>query len=528
MWNLGDMFDAVARAVPGDRQAIVQGARVVTWGELDARTNRLARGFIGLGLEPGASVAILSRNDPAYIEAFIACLKARLVPVNLNYRYTADEIAYVLADCGARALIFQGEFAPAVEALRPRFPAMAAIGIDAPGAAGFEALASEGDASPLDIKRAPEDPFLLYTGGTTGKPKGVVWPGNAVRSAQMESPAVKRRPATLAEHVEIVRDNPAPGRVLPACPLMHGAGINATISELISGGTGIILPSRGFDPAELWRTVGQHKVSRVLIVGDVFARPMLKALDDAPGAYGLASLKLMSSAGLMWSREVKRGLLRHMPWIALLDVFGASEAAGLGYSLTTKDREAPTGRFDPGPKTVLVTEAGALIRPGTAGEGMVARTYPLPLGYLGDARKTAEVFMEIEGERHAVVGDWARFHADGTMELVGRGNLVINTGGEKVFVEEVEEALKLAPGVEDALVVGLDDADWGKAVVALVAAAGDFNEAAVRADLRARLASYKVPKAVFKVTHLPRAESGKGNYAAALVMAEGLMQARKA
>ena len=530
MWNLGDMFDAVAEAVPGERQAIVQGDKVVTWAGLVARTNRLARAFIALGMKPGARVAILSRNDPAYIEAFVACLKARLSPVNINYRYQAEEVAYVLGDCDARVLIYQSEFAPQAEFMRRRFAHMQliCIGGGGQGALDFEEMATTGDASALAITRSPDDPFLLYTGGTTGRPKGVVWPGNAVRSAQMEAPVIKRRPTTLAEHVEIVRDNAAPGRVLPACPLMHGAGINATLSELISGGTGVILSSRGFDPAELWSTVARHRVSRVLIVGDVFARPMLRALDEAPGAYDLGSLKLMSSAGLMWSREIKQGLLRHMPWITLLDVFGASEAAGLGYSMTTKDHETPTGRFDPGPKTVLLTDEGALLRPGTPGDGMVARSYPLPLGYLGDPKKTAEVFRMIDGERYAVPGDWARFFADGSMELVGRGNLVINTGGEKVFVEEVEEALKLEPGIDDALVVGLPDATWGNIAVALVTRRGadGIDEEKIKAGLRARLANYKIPKAVFAVAELPRAESGKGDYSRARALAVELMRAR--
>ena len=530
MWNLGDMFDAVAEAVPPDRQAIVQGDKVVTWGELDRRTNRLARGFIAMQLAPHDCVAILSRNHPAYIEGFVACLKARLCPVNVNYRYTADEIAYVLGDCNAQGLIYQSEFAPQAAALSKLFPNLRLICIDCDDddARSFERLASEGDGTRLAITRSPEDPFLLYTGGTTGKPKGVVWPGNAVRAVQMEAPVVKHRPATLAEHAANVKANATPGRVLPACPLMHGAGINATLSELISGGTGIVLAGRGFDAQELWATVARHRVSRVLIVGDAFGRPMLQALDAAPGEHDLSSLKLMSSAGLMWSREVKQGLIRHMPWISLLDVLGASEAAGLGYSLMTKDRDVPTGRFDPAPVTVLISEDGKVMPKGAPGDGLVARPYPLPTGYLGDPKKTAEIFRVIDGVRYAIPGDWGRIHPDGTMELIGRGSLVINTGGEKVFVEEVEEALKLAGGIDDAMVVGLPDPDWGSIAVGLVTRhrEQEFDEHQIKAALRERLASYKVPKSIFAVDALPRAESGKGDYGRARAIAAALQSQR--
>ncbi len=527
MWNLGDMFDAVAAVVPPERQAVVHGDRVVTWGDLDRRTNRLARSFLAMGLLPHECVAILSRNDPAYIESFVACLKARLCPVNINYRYTTDEIGYVLADSTTRLLIYQSEFAPQASALKGRFPSLhlVCIGHAEGGIPRFEDLAEQGDGGRLAITRDPSDPFLLYTGGTTGRPKGVIWPGKAVRSAQMEAPVVRHRPTSLDEHAANVKANASPGRVLPACPLMHGAGINATLSELISGGTSIILEGRRFDPQELWATVARHKASRVLMVGDAFARPLLQALDAAPGTFDLSSLQLMSSAGLMWSLEVKQGLLRHMPWLTLLDVLGASEAAGLGYAIMTKDRALPTGRFDLAPLTVLISEDGRVLPKGRPGEGFVARSYPLPLGYLGDPTKTAEVFRVIDGERYAIPGDWGRIHEDGTLELIGRGSLVINTGGEKVFVEEVEEALKRVTGIDDAMVIGLPDATWGTVVVALVTATShvEFNEARAKETVRVDLAPYKVPRSIFVVPTLPRAESGKSDYARARGIVADLM-----
>jgi 3-oxocholest-4-en-26-oate---CoA ligase len=529
-WNLADIFDAVARVVPADRPAIVQGAHTVTWGELDARSNRLARALIAAGHGPGERVGFLSRNHPGYIEGFVACLKARLIHVNLNYRYTVDEIAGVLEDAGATAIFFHPDSGHQIAALQARLPQLRTRiclqGTHVDATASCDAWAVSGDASPLDIVRAGDDPLLLYTGGTTGRPKGVIWPGDRYRACQLESPLVQRRPADLAEHIEIVRAQNGAGRVLPACPLMHGAGISSTLAELLGGGTALLLQGTSFDPDALWQLAERGRASRILIVGDVFARPMLRALDARPGHYRLEHLKVISSAGLMWSEDVKNGLLRHMPWLVLADIYGASEASGLGYAVSTLGKVMPTGRFHPGPQTVLIAEDGALVPAGVAAQGWLARGEPLPLGYHGDARKTAEVFRMIDGARYAVPGDWVRRHADGTMQLLGRGSLVINTGGEKVFVEEVEEALKLLPEVSDALVVGLPDPRWGSTVAALVTmhAPDSPDLPRWRQAMAASLAAYKMPRFIWRVDRLPRADSGKGDYRAAQALAVELRE----
>ena len=323
----------------------------------------------------------------------------------------------------------------------------------------------------------------------------------------------------------MVAANPRPGRVLPACPLMHGAGISSTLGELLNGGTALLLKARSFDAEELWRLAARERATRILIVGDVFARPMLAALDANPGHYDLSALKVISSAGLMWSEEVKAGLLRHLPWLVLADIYGASEASGLGYAITTVERSTPTGRFQPGPKTVMVSDDGRIVPTGEAGEGWLARGEPLPDGYFGDSEKTAAVFRNIDGERYAVPGDWVRRYPDGSMQLVGRGSLVINSGGEKIYAEEVEETLKLVPGVLDALVVGVPDARWGSAIAALVRmqAGAPQDSTTIRAGLTPHLAGYKIPKHLFFVDHLPRADSGKGDYRAARLLAEKLL-----
>ena len=534
-WNLATMFDAVAHIVPPERPAIVHEGGVVSWGELDARSNRLARALIAAGHKTGERVAFLSRNHPGYIEGFIACLKARLIHVNINYRYTVDEIAGVLEDAGCTAILYHREFAEQVAQLQQRLTGLQSrICMGEPGGAeataNLDALASSGDASRLLIERDDSDPLFLYTGGTTGRPKGVVWPGNRYRECQLEFPLIARRPVNLAEHLEIVAASNGSGKVLPACPLMHGAGLSSTLSELLGGGTALLMSGRSFDPHALWQLAEREGASRILIVGDVFARPMLRALDEQPGRYRLDSVKLISSAGLMWSQEVKEGLLRHMPWAVLADVYGASEASGLGYAISTVDKVFPTGCFQPGPHTVILDNDGAVLAPSLPGEGWLARAGPLPTGYFGDARKTAEVFRTINGVRYSVPGDWVQRHADGTMQLIGRGSLVINSGGEKIFVEEVEEALKLWPQVDDAMVLGLPDSRWGNVIVALITTREPqvLDPDALRASLAGHLARYKIPRHIWPVDTLPRADSGKGDYRTARSMAAALMTSNPA
>ncbi len=529
-WILGDMLDAIATVVPPDRQAVVQGEVSVSWSDFSKRTNRLARSFRNAGLVPGDRVGFLLRNQPAYVEGFIACLKARLSPANINYRYTADEVAYILRNSGARAVIFQKEFARDMALLQETLPDVVmwiCVDTDHPRAEHFETLAAQGDGSPLGIERSADDAFLMYTGGTTGRPKGVVWPGHIVRAVQMESPLVSRRPEDMAEYLEFARTDVAPGRIIPACPLMHAAGITSTLSELLAGGTVILLPSRSFDAHELWLVAAREHATRILIVGDVFALPMVRALDKAKKPFALESLKVISSSGLMWSIENKRLMLGHLPGLTLVDLYGASEASGLGYSVTTVDKEMPTGCFTPGPKTVLITTSGDILGPGQPGEGMIARPEPIPIGYFGDPAKTLETFQTLKGQRYSIPGDWARRHEDGSMELVGRGNLVINTGGEKVFVEEVEQAVKQLDGVDDAMVIGVPDAGFGHIVVALarMRSGAQPDETVLRQALRGYLAGYKIPKRIFAVEAMPRSETGKGNYQQARQMAEALLAA---
>jgi 3-oxocholest-4-en-26-oate---CoA ligase len=518
-WNFGDLLDVAAANVPADRPALIRGNRTISWGEFDARTNRLARAMLAGGLETGDRVAILARNIPEFIEIASAAFKARLTHVNINYRYTTAEIEYVLADCQAAALFHQDEFAQVVAPLPDALDHLKVV-VQIGGGGDYDRMVEAGDGTPLGIARSPEDGYLLYTGGTTGRPKGVMWAAGDARAVQLEAPTVRNPVQTLDDHAAQVAANVSPGRVLPACPLMHGAGLNSSMAELLMGGTAVLLENDSFRAEELWDDVERHGVTRILIVGDVFARPMLQALEANPGRWDLSGLKVISSAGLMWSEEIKRGLVQQLPQLMLVDILGASEASGFGYAVTTATRETPTGYFEPGRQTVIIDlETDRVLAEGEPGTGWLARRPPFALGYYGDPEKTAQTYRTIGGTTYAIPGDMAERTTAGLIRLIGRGNLCINTGGEKVFVEEVEEALKRAPGIEDAIVVGVPDETWGKAVVALISIREGYEEDKAKASLAGDLARYKLPRRMIVLEELPRHASGKSDYRRATELA---------
>ncbi|OHD02901.1 MAG: acyl-CoA synthetase [Sphingopyxis sp. RIFCSPHIGHO2_01_FULL_65_24] len=511
-WNFGDLLDATAAHVPGDRPAIIRGDHVTNWADFDARTNRLARAMRTAGLSAGARIAILARNIPEFIEIAAAAFKARLTHVNLNYRYTTSEIEYVLRDCQAAGLFYQDEFGPVVASLIGGAIEHLTYAVQIGSDGAYDGIVAEGDASPLGIARSPDDGYLLYTGGTTGRPKGVMWRSADARRSQLESPVAVTTPASMDDHIAQVLKGAA-GRVMPACPLMHGAGLNSSLAELLVGGTAVLLPSDRFSAEELWSEAERHRVTRILIVGDAFARPMADTLLAHPGRWDLSALRLISSAGLMWSEQVKGALLEALPQLTLLDILGASEASGFGYAITNKDRATPTGLFEPGPQTVIVDQdGGRVLADDEVGSGWLARRPPFGAGYHGDPEKTASVYRIIDGQPYAVPGDMAERLPDGRLRLLGRGSMCINTGGEKVFVEEVEEALKRVEGIADAMVFGLPDPKWGSVVTALVEAGDAPDDEALRAALSRDLAAYKQPRTIIRVAVLPRHASGKSDY----------------
>src|SRR5579871_4446892 len=496
-WNFGDILDAIAPVIPGEAPALIHGDRVISWAEMTRRSNNLARALSKRGAKPRAKVAFYMRNRPEYCETLAACFKARLTHVNVNYRYKPDEVFYIFDNSDAQTVVYGSEFRDIVAQIRPRLTKVQnfveVTDDDKPAefALAYEALANEGDGAPLKIERSPEDEFFIYTGGTTGMPKGVIWTHHDLRETSLI--ALRKLgpvPENLEQLVESIKvAGPGP-RILPACPLMHGTGLLMANSAMLSGGCVITLSNPHFDPVEMLDAASKHKAATLVIVGDAFAKPMLRALDENPGRYDLSGVVNIVSSGVMWSKEVKQGLLVHMPQAIMVDSFGSSEAVGFGTSMMTKDGEIQTAKFQISERCKVFDENDQLVEPGSGKPGIIAQSAPIPVGYYKDPVKTAKTFKTINGVRYSMPGDWCVVEKDGTLTLLGRGSVCINTAGEKVYPEEVEEALKTHPSVEDVLVVGVPDEKWGQSVTAVVqpARGSRLDEEDLRRHVRERLA----------------------------------------
>jgi len=523
-WNLADLFELVADCVP-EREALAHGESgpARSWRDFDRRTNALAR-HLARAHAPGAKLSLYAHNRPEYMEGFVGAIKARLVPVNVNYRYREDELVYLFDNSDSEVVVYEATYAPRVAAIRDRLPRVREwieLADGAPGnafATPFEQIVAAG-AERLAIARSGDDLFFLYTGGTTGMPKGVMWPqsalwrtlGGGADVMAGESPSVD-----MAQQRERILDGKHAQRLLPGSPLMHGTGLFTALGALGGGGCVVTLPSRSLDADELWRTVAARRVTNLAIVGDAFAKPMLRSLDAGAGALDLSCVRVITSSGVMWTPEVKRALLAHLPEAALFDSFGSSEATGFGAQITTRDSDVSLAKFQLGPNCKVFSPDGREIAPGSGEAGYVARSGPIPLGYYKDEKKTAETFRTLQGRRWSIPGDWCTVNVDGTLNLLGRGSVCINSGGEKIHPEEVEEALKSHAAVYDAVVVGVPDEKWGEAVTALVELRGgaEASEDALRRHVRERLADYKAPKRVLFVDTIGRAPSGKVDYKA--------------
>ena len=526
-WTFADVWEAIAAAQPA-RPALVQGDRTVTWSEFDTRADALAAHLLAAGLQHQAKVAAFLFNGPEYLETYFAAFKAGLAPVNTNYRYGPEELIYLFDNADAEAVVFHAGFTGLVERIRERLPKVKSwISVAEPGhpspdwAADYDAVVAAGSAQrPVRAPwgRSGEDLLLLYTGGTTGMPKGVMWRQDdlfqvigAGGNALLEIP-----PATSVE--ELVARLAAPDHLRPisliACPLMHGTGQFSAFINFNQGGSVAVLPSRKFDAVELWHEAERLHATNIVIVGLAFSTPMLEALDASPGRWDLSAVRGMSSSGSMWSQENKRGLLQHVTNAVIYDSFGSSEAVGLGASASAPGAEIQTAAFMLGPNTAVFSEEGQRIAPGTGERGLVAVTGFLPLGYYKDADKTAKTFKTMEGVRWSVPGDWAEVNVDGSLKLLGRGSVCINTGGEKVFPEEVEEALKRHAAVRDAVVIGLADPRFGERICAVVEPeTGQAPTlAALSAHVRDQLAAYKAPRELVIVDSIGRAPNGKVDY----------------
>ncbi len=527
MWTFGQVYDALGGSL-GSAPALVHGETVIDWASFDRMTNALARAFMAAGAGPDSKVAHLMRNSPAYLLTTAAAFKGRMVHVNVNYRYAAAELHYILDNSDAHVVVFDAEFAPAMEEIRHQLPQVKLwlqVGGTPPAWAGDFAAACEGLADPVGADHRYGDLFFIYTGGTTGMPKGVMWEQGAVFTLLGGgAPALfSEPPASLEAHVAAVHANPARRKAMVLPPLMHGTGLLMAIYALALGGTVITQATRSFDAEDALKLAAANRPDLAVIVGDAFARPILRAIEASGGALadGLQSLKVMISSGTMWSPEVKAGLLRHAPKLMCVDAYGSSEGLGYGTSVSTAAApDAPT-RFQHDPNTIVLDEEMRPIEPGSGKIGRIARTGLVPLGYWKDPEKSAKTFVEIDGRRYTIPGDFASLEADGTIILLGRGSQCINTGGEKVFPEEVEEALKTHPAVEDALVFGVPDEKWGQAVTAVAETRAPVTEDELIAHVKAGHAHYKAPKRVVLVEKVPRAPNGKPDYEAARALAAG-------
>jgi acyl-CoA synthetase (AMP-forming)/AMP-acid ligase II len=526
-FNLADLVEHTVDVVP-DRTALVCGAREATFGQLEERANRLAHHLAGVGIGAGDHVAIYSYNSLEYVEAMLAAYKLRAVAINVNFRYVEDELIYLLGDSDAVALVFQAQFTPLVAAVRDRLPLLRHLIVvddgtgtaDTVGATPYEeALAA---ASPVrDFgPRTADDIYILYTGGTTGYPKGVVWRhedvwrtlGGGIDFLTGERIEDEHQMARLAASSE-----PSVGLVM--APLMHGAAQWTTLGGLFKGVTSVLLPQ--FDAHAVWQAVERYGITVLAITGDAMARPLIEALRER--SYDTSSLVAISSTAAVFSPVVKDQLFELLPDLFVSEAVGSTESGFNGMRLVEKGATAVDGLINvaPGPDTIVIGDDDRPVAPGQVGR--MARGGNVPLGYYNDPVKSARTFIEVDGRRYSVPGDLARLEPDGTMTLLGRGSQCINSGGEKIYPEEVEAALKAHPAVYDALVVGVDDERWGQRVAAVVEPRP--GEAPTLDELdqhcRTRIAGYKVPRELHLVATMPRHPSGKPDYRRAQAVVRG-------
>jgi len=532
-WNFADVWETVADQQP-DALALVHGSHTRSWREFDQRADNVGRWLLTTGVALQDKVALYLYNCPDYLEASYAAYKIGLVPINTNYRYADDELVYLWENADTVAVVFHGTFVDRVEGIRHRVPGVRSwLWVD-DGTASCpawavpyeEAAETTGAHGPRGHERVvapwgrgPGDIHMLYTGGTTGMPKGVMWRQDDL-FARLNGGGFRKYPPE-GDLGDVRADLVANGTgmtLLPACPLMHGTGAFTAMECLSEGGRVVTLAGRQFDPVELLDTIEAQQVNCTVIVGDAFARPILAALDAAPGRWDLSSLVGIISSGVMWSEESKQGLLRHHEGMLLIDAFGSSEALGMGTSVSSSKERAKTAQFRLGRDVRVVDTEGRDVEPGSGQVGVLALGGRIPVGYYKDETKSAATFRVIDGVRYSIPGDFAEIRDDGSIHLLGRGSVCINTGGEKVYPEEVEEVVKTVDGVLDAVVVGIPNERFGEEIVAVVQLTpgtpdGSVSDVYVIDHVKSRLAGYKAPRRVRFVETIGRSPSGKVDYA---------------
>ncbi|HEX6311797.1 MAG TPA: acyl-CoA synthetase [Acidimicrobiia bacterium] len=523
-FNLADLFENAVDHF-GEREYLVCDGKRRTYGEMEERANRLAHHLAAQGVGPGDHVGIYAYNCVEWVETLWAVFKLRAVWININYRYVEDELRYLFDNADLVALVFQREFAPRVAGLVDEFPRLRHLimledgsGADTSGvdAVHYEDALASGSPERDFPPRSADDIYILYTGGTTGMPKGVVWRHEDVFFAL--GGGIDVVAGTKVERPEAMVEKglaQGPTVALPCAPLMHGASQWSTMSGSFIGNKVVLVPK--FDPHVVWRLVEEEKANTLMITGDAMGRPLIEALREPGADYDLSSLFALSSTAAVFSPSVKDQFFERFPNLVLSDAIGASESGANGYTLVqpgkTEMKGGPT--VTPVLDSVVLDDDLNVVEPGSGVVGKVARRGNIPLEYYKDPDKTAATFVTApDGTRYSIPGDYATVEADGTVTLLGRGSVSINSGGEKIYPEEVEAAVKSHPGVYDAVVVGVADERWGQRVAAVV----QPREGAVvtlddlQVHCRTKLAGYKVPRELHLVDTMQRSPAGKADY----------------
>ena len=534
--HFATLWENISDVVP-ERKALICGNIERTWKEYDERAARLASLLTKNGLGDNSKVGLYLHNSNEYLEAQYSIFKIKGVPINVNYRYKEDELVYLLDNADAEAVFYQGCYASQIESIKEKLPKVKVfiqVSDDTSELPEFSVDFEDSisNNNPMERQeRSGENIYMLYTGGTTGMPKGVMYKHQGFVSGMLKTGTAWGLLPIAPEDLEDIQGfslDIVPGLVedleksdslivsLPACPLMHGTGMwLGALIPLSVGGTVVTIPELGFDPDYLLKETEKHKVNNLVIVGDAFAKPIRDSLDKAKGEgspYDISSVNMMISSGVMWSSEVKEGLLAHHEML-LVDAMGSTEG-GMGSSIASRENPAPTAKFTLNPGVIVITDEGKLVEPGSGEMGLIGTSGLVPEGYYKDEKKSAETFKEVDGVRYSFPGDYALVEADGSITLLGRGSNCINTAGEKVYPEEVEEAVKRHPDIYDCLVVGVEDDRFGQRVVALASFKEDniVEEADLISFTRDHLAGYKLPKQVLFVDEVMRAPNGKANY----------------
>ena len=553
-FNLADLFECVAARVP-ECEAVVWGEQRLTYRQLDERANRLAHALQSGGVLPGQHVGVYMYSRPEFLETMLAAYKIRAVPINVNYRYVAEELAYLFANADLVALVTERGFGPTVAEVRHRVPTLHTVIVVEDGTDSaaedilrYERLLAESSPDNDFAPRSGDDLYILYTGGTTGLPKGVMWRQEDIFFATLGGGRGGAPPLERAEEVGDIAAQGAAGRLaallppgaeapeqyvsMALGPLMHASGQWSALNALLGGCTAVLYPDRSLDMGRVLRLIGEEQVTMLTVVGDAVARPLVEALEAEPGAYDTSSILMLGSGGSILSADVKERLLRQIPTALIItEAIGSSESPVQALSITTKGAApTPTLAFGAKDLTTVFDDNLRPVEPGSGVVGRLATAGRVPVGYYKDEAKSAQAFVEVDGVRWSLPGDMATLDADGTIRLLGRGSLCINTGGEKVYPEEVEAVLKSHRAVGDALVIGMPDARWGEVVVAVVApATGEAwpGIGPIQAHCRSRLAGYKIPRTLFVVPSVERMPSGKADYRWARTVAAGDLPARR-